>query len=234
MKKIEKDQARALRKHGHSMNEITQMLNVSKSSVSLWTGDIELTFEQKQKLSEHGRSIESVERRRFARLTNERARRRVYFEKAVTEIGGLSKMDLFFLGTALYWGEGSKTSRGTVNFTNSDPRSIQIMMRYFKEVCDVPNPKFRGHVILHPHLDALKAERYWSKISGISLTKFQKTSMQHNKASKNKKDSLPLGTFSIGVYDTVIYLRIMGWMDGIYCNLIEKKRQVPCKFHQFL
>ncbi|MEK7101720.1 MAG: hypothetical protein AAB882_01045 [Patescibacteria group bacterium] len=234
MKKIERDRSRELRKQGYSMNEITRMLGVAKSSVSLWTGDIELTSKQRQKLSENGRSVESVERRRHARLTNERARRRPYFENAVAEIENLSRRDLFFLGTSFYWGEGSKANRGTVDFTNSDPRGIQVMMRYFKEVCNVPDQKFRGHVILHPHLDARKAEHYWSKISGIPLTQFHKTSMQHNKASKNKKDSLPLGTFAIGIYDTTLYLRIMGWMEGIYTRLVEKNRQVPCKYHQFL
>ncbi|MDO8593648.1 MAG: hypothetical protein Q7R59_02015 [bacterium] len=234
MKKVEKDQARMLRKQGYSMNEITRMLGVSKSSVSLWTGDIELTSKQKEKLSEKGRSVESVERRRFSRLNNERTKRRVYFEEAITEVENLSKHDLFFLGAALYWGEGSKTSRGTVNFTNADPRSIQIMMRYFKEVCGVPDQKFRGHIILHPHLDSREAERYWSRISGIPIARFQKTSMQHNRASQNKKDSLPLGTFSVSVYDTVLYLQIMGWMEGIYVRLIRKDKQVPCKFHQFL
>ncbi|MBI5406011.1 hypothetical protein HY972_03195 [Candidatus Kaiserbacteria bacterium] len=216
------------------MNEIARILGVAKDSVSLWTGDIELTSRQKQKLSEHGRSVESVERRRLARLTNERARRRTYFEEWITKIERVSKNELFFLGTALYWGEGSKTNRGTVNFTISDPQSIQIMMRYFKEWCNVPDLKFRGHVILHPHLDAQKAERYWSRISGIPITRFHKTSTQHNKASQNKKDSLPLGTFSIGIYDTILYLRLMGWMQGMYNRLIEKNRQVPPRYDQFL
>jgi hypothetical protein len=234
MKKIEKDRARELRRQGYSMNEITRRLRVSKSSVSLWTRDIELTALQKRTLSEHGRSVESVERRRLARLTNERARRRVHFELAVSEVESVSKRDLFFVGAALYWGEGSKTKRGTVDFTNSDPRSIQVMMRYFREICGVPDEKFRGHVILHPHLNARKAERYWSRISDIPLAQFHKTSMQHNKASKNKKDSLPLGTFAIGVYDTLLYLRVMGWMEGIYAGLIGKEKRVLCKFHQFL
>lgn len=234
MKKIEKDSARMLRKQGRSMNEITRMLGVAKSSVSLWTGDIELTSGQRKRLSERGRSVESVERRRTARLSNERAKRRVYFDDAVSEIQNISRDNLLFLGTALYWGEGSKTKRGTVDFTNADPRSVQVMMRYFKEVCGVPDQKFRGHVILHPHLDARKAEHYWSRISGIPLTQFHKTSMQHNIASKNKKDSLPLGTFAIDIYDTILYLRIMGWMEGTYVRLVRRENQIPCKFHTFL
>lgn len=234
MKKTERDHSRKLRRQGHSMNGIVRILGVAKSSVSLWTRDIELTLKQRQKLSENGRSVESVERRRQARLTNERARRRPYFENAVAGVGRLSRRDLFFLGAALYWGEGSKTKRGTVDFTNADPRSVQIMMRYFKEICNVPDHKFRGHVTLHPHLDATKAERYWSKISGIPPARLYKTSMQHNKASKNKKDSLPLGTFAINIHNTVLYLRIMGWMEGIYTRLIEKKKRISCKYHQFL
>lgn len=228
------DKARLLRGSGHSINEITRLLGVSKASVSIWVRNIELTSEHKAKLSERGRSIESVERRRISRLTNERDRRRPFFENAVTCVKNVSDRELFFLGTALYWGEGSKTSRGTVDFTNSDPRSIQIMMRFFKEICSVPDHKFRGHVILHPHLDSQSAENYWHKISGIPLKQFHKTTMQHNKASKNKKDSLPFGTFSIGIYDTTLYLRIMGWMEGMYSHLIHKDAYVPCKFHQFL
>lgn len=234
MKKIERDRARALRKQGCSMNQIVRRLGVAKSSVSLWTRDIELNATQRSKLSERGRSVESIERRRRSRLGNERAKRRVFFDQAAADITFVTKDQLFYLGAALYWGEGAKTKRGTVNFTNSDPRNIQIMMRYFKEVCGVHEVKFRGHVILHPHLDRKKAERYWSKISEIPLHQFYKTTMQHNKASKNKKDSLPLGTFAIGINDTKLYLQIMGWLEGLYIHLIEPDKQVSTKFHQYL
>lgn len=234
MKKIEKDKARLLRTKGQSINEIARSLGVTKSSVSAWVRDIELTTLQKKKLSEHGRSVESIEKRRLVRLANERARRDVFFQAAINEVKGVRKNELFFLGVSLYWGEGAKTSRGTVEFTNSDPRAVQVMMRFFREVCLVPKDKFRGHVILHPHLDSERSEQHWSQVSGIPRSQFQKTSMQHNKASKNKKDSLPMGTFSIGIYDTLLYLKLMGWMEGIYKNLVNKKRYLPCKYHVFL
>ncbi len=62
------------------------------------------------------------------------------------------------------------------------------MMLFYKRVCGVPDSKFRGHLFLHPHLDVKKAEKYWSKISGIPLSRFQKTTQAHNKASKGKKN----------------------------------------------
>lgn len=234
MKKIEKDKARDLRAKGYSMNEIVRSLNVSKSSVSLWVRDIKLTVQQRRRLSEKGHTLEAIEKRRAIRLRNEFVRRHVVFQSATETISNISDRDLFFFGLALYAGEGAKYSRGNVCFYNSDPRLIQIMIIYFKRICGVKSKKFRGHVLLHPHLDARKAEQYWSKISGIPPSQFQKTSQQHNKASKGKKDSLPMGTFMIGVYDTGIFLKIMGWMDGTYRAIVSKKYRVPDKYASVL
>ncbi|MDO8562048.1 MAG: hypothetical protein Q7S05_04485 [bacterium] len=234
MKKIEKDKARHLRAEGYSMNEIVRLLNVSKSSVSLWVRDVKLTVRQRKRLSENGHTLEVIEKRRTMRLYNEFTSRQVTFRAATDAISRISDRDLFFLGLALYAGEGAKYSRGNVCFYNSDPRLVQVMVKYFKRVCGVKDKKFKGHVLLHPHLDARKAEQYWSKISGIPLSQFQKTSQQHNKASKGKKDSLPMGTFMIGVYDTVLFLKIMGWMDGTYRRVVSKKSRVPDKYASVL
>jgi len=221
MKKIEKDKAIILRKQGMSMNEIVDKLNVAKSSVSLWVRDIELTEKQKQQLSRKGHTKGVIEKRRIARLTNEQNKRNVLIDNASEDIGKISKRDLFILGVALYWGEGAK-KRNVIQFTNSDSRLIRIMMRFLKEVCEVPEIKFRGHIHLHTHLDSKKAEKYWSLVSGIKQKQLYKTSQQHNKASKNKKDSLPNGTFNIYVCDTKLALSMKGWMNGLYKNIIEQ------------
>ena len=234
MKKVEKDQARLLRDRGMSMNEIAHILGVTKSSVSLWVRDIELSPEQRGGLSARGRSVESIELRRQNRLCNELSRRRAHFDGAVGQVRKVSSRDLFYMGCALYWGEGSKTSRGTLGFTNSDPRAIQVMMRFFREVCGVKDGKFRAHAMLHPHLKPERAEIYWSDVSGIPRAQFYKTSMQHNKSSKNKKDSLPNGTFTINVHDTVLYLKVMGWLEGMYIGLVLDGEYLPCKYHEFL
>jgi len=234
MKKIEKDKARLLRSRGYSMNEIVRILKVAKSSVSLWVRDVKLTSGQLQRLSKKGHTLEAIEKRRAIRLRNEFVRRQVIFKTAINSISGITDRDLFFVGLALYAGEGAKYSRGNVSFYNSDPRLVQIMMRFFKKVCKVKDRKFKGHVLLHPHLDAGVAEQYWSNISGIPLAQFQKTSQQHNKASKGKKDSLPMGTFMIGVYDTILFLKIMGWMDGAYRRIISKRLHVSDKYASVL
>lgn len=215
MKINEKKESIKLRKEGLSLQEISRRLKVAKSSVSLWVRDIVLTQKQIKNLHNQQYTNIAIEKRRATRLFHENARRQLIVDKASSKIYGISKKELFLMGIALYWAEGSKTRRGMAEFSNSDPRLIKIMMMFFKEHCMVSKKKFRGHIHLHPHLNVHVAERYWSKISGISVKQFFKTSQQHNKASKGKKDTLPYGTFSIYVCSTELFLNIKGWMKGV-------------------
>ncbi len=224
MKLKEKKLARRLRKLGYSINEICKKAGLAKGSVSLWVRDVNLTSEQKRNLSEKGIKKEVIERRRNTRLTRENARRQIIIDRAKSEINNLSKKELKLLGVALYWAEGSKSKRGMVQFSNSDPRLIQFMMRFFKKVCAVPESKFRGHISLHPHLNTRKAKKYWSDISRIPLDQFYKTSKQQSKVSKGKKDSLPFGTFNIKICNTELFLKIKGWIEGLYTSVIKNRR----------
>lgn len=215
MKREEKDLATQLRKEGMAMNEIAKKVGVSKSSVSLWVRDVPLTKEQRNTLNKNGFSTDVIEKRRTARITNTRNRRRVEMDGAKTEIRTISKQELFLIGVALYWGEGGKTERSMARIANADPLIIKFMMRFFREVCEVPEAKFRGHVHTFSHLNAKKAEEYWSDIAGISRSQFFKTYSKPSIASKNKKDSLPYGTFQIYVCDTKLFYRIKGWIERL-------------------
>jgi predicted transcriptional regulator len=219
MKLEEKKLSRKLRKEGQSINEIREKTGFTKSSVSLWVRDIKLTAEQKQRLSKKGLRREDIEKRRINRLIKEDAKRTAIVAQAEKDIKNLSKKDLFIIGVILYWAEGRKAGRGSVTFSNSDPRAIKTMMRFFREVCNVPNDKFRAHIHIHQHLDARTAEIYWSDISQIPLEQFFKTYQKPNKASLCKKDTLPYGTFDIYICSVELFLKIKGWINGICKNL---------------
>jgi hypothetical protein len=219
MRLQEKILSRKLRKKGHSIREICKKTGFAKGSVSVWVRDIALTTEQKQILSEKGTKKEVIEKRRITRITKENVRRQFIVDQAETNIKSLSKKDLFIIGITLYWAEGRKAGRGIVSFSNSDPRAIKLMMRFFKEICKVPKEKFRGHIHIHPHLDYKKAEKYWSDISNIPLPQLYKTYRIPNKSSQNKKDTLPYGTFDIYICNTELFLKIKGWINGVCKSL---------------
>jgi hypothetical protein len=215
MKIEEKKAAIRLREQGHSMNEIVRALKVSKASVSLWVRDVVLTPLQRTSLSARGFSIDVIEKRRLSRISHTKERRISLMKKAGDDIQTLSARELWLIGISLYWGEGGKTHRGMARIANSDPAVIKIMMRFFREICLVPEEKFQGHVHTFSHLNKTVAENYWSAISGIPVKQFYKSYVKQSIATKNKRDTLPYGTFQIYVCDTKLFYKILGWIEKI-------------------
>ncbi len=214
MKVKERNKAVELRKKGISMGEISRVLNVAKSSVSYWVRDIELTKSQRKKLNKSGHSVDAIEKRRIARVSKTREKREFIMREAASQVRFLSKDPLWCIGVALYWGEGGKTQQ-TARLANSDPLVIKIMMHFFRETCQIDEIKLRGHIHTFSKNNADKALKYWSNISGISEKNFFKTYVKKSIASKNKRKTLPYGTFQVYVHDSVFFFRIMGWIRGV-------------------
>jgi len=131
--KIEdKFKAQELRKQGLSYREILTHIYVSKSTISLWCKDIEITEEQKLRLlnkkqfGQRKGSLVAADNKRRARI--ERTLR--IKEEARKTVGELNNRDKFFTGIALYAAEGNK-SDGKAGFSNADPKLIRFMMDWF-------------------------------------------------------------------------------------------------------
>lgn len=223
MKIFERKKARALRQQGKSINEIVKEAGLSKASVSEWVRDIVLTKTQRKRISEKGRSFESIERRRASRLFNEKAKRQIIIDNAKKDYSHISLKELKLIGVILYLGEGAKTSRGMARLANSDPAVIKIMMRFFREICNVPENKFNAHIHTFAHANINETEKYWSKVSGIPRNQFYKTYIKPSAASLQKRKTLPFGTFDIYVCDTKLFLTIMGWIEKIKEILLKKE-----------
>ncbi len=223
MRHREQKKAKELRHKGWSVRAIAKQLQCPKSSVSKWVRGISLTSEQiealksnqdkaRAKAANHPNSPKCV----WAKIRNEIS------DSACKEISLKYPLSVLkVIGAALYWAEGYKISVNMVNFSNSDPHMIKLMMRFFREVCGVREQKFRGIVHIHPHLDENKAAKFWSGISGIPIKQFHKTQYGISRASKHKRDTLPLGTFRIVICDTRLQSKIKGWIKGI-------ERMVDC------
>jgi hypothetical protein len=221
MKILEKAQAIALRQQGKSMNEIVSLVGVSKASVSYWVRDIVLTCDQKSGLSAKGRSKESIERRRISRIKNREARDLEIITAAKNKIDVISSKDLWMFGVALYLGEGGKANRGTARIASCDPAILQIAIRFFKEICGVPDYKLRGQIHAYENADLEKIESYWSKTLGIPRVNFYKTYTKQSIASKQKRKTTPYGTFELNIHDTVLYLKIMAWIEKVKELMLE-------------
>lgn len=223
-KEIEQIKARHFRKKGLSLKEIATRLKTSKSSVSQWVRDIELTKRQIAFLKHKTFLKEIIKKRVTTRLNNERQKRELIInqhKKSLSHVK-LTPKDLAFIGSTLYWAEGGKSDKSRMfKFSNSDPEMIRVMMSFLNKSCQVPKEKLRGHIHLHPHLNPKKAEQYWSKISNIPLKQFYKTSLAHSRASKNTRDSLPFGTFNIEICSVDLYLKMLAWIRVIKEKILQ-------------
>ncbi len=217
MKAKERKKARALRLQGCSVRAIAQKINCSKSSISTWVRDISLTPKQIEQL----RSAQDRGRAKAANHPNSskfrwaRIRQQAICNAKKEIPASFSLNNLKLIGAALYWAEGYTASRNLFIFANSDANMIRLMMFFLKKICKVSPKKLRGGVNIHPHLDILVAQKYWSRISRIPLSQFHRPLLAVSKASKQKRDTLPYGTFRIIVSDVYLCSRIKGYIEGL-------------------
>jgi len=214
MKTLEMKRAIVLRKRGYSIGEIAKEVNASKGSVSNWVKDIKLSPRLLERLKSRPFANAVVEKRRKTRIAKEQLIRQGKIEFASGQIRAINQYDLKLIGSALYWAEGSKTKRSMVRVSNSDPDFIKTMMKFFTEICRVPQKKFRIYIHIHSPKAVNEAEKYWSKITGVSYKQFYKTYVAKSSATKNKRETLPMGTCEINICDTNLFLQITGWIKA--------------------
>lgn len=175
----EKIQAIRLRRKGESVKDIASELGVGKSTVSLWVRDIVLTETQKTRLRERMISGGHKGRMLGALANKEKKLRRIEFasDQAKRRMTLLKKNELFFVGLGLYWGEGVKSESGGFAIVNSDPRVIQIMIRWFTDCFGVDASRFRPRIFINElHRDReRKLIRFWSEKTEVPQSQFAKT-----------------------------------------------------------
>ncbi len=206
-----------LRKKGVSVREIQKKLGVSKSTISRWVRDIQLTEEQVANLYKNkttgslkGNYIASQNKIKTRLVTTQKL-----LDDGIKEVGTLCKRDRFIAGIALYFGEGDKTDK-SVGFTNGDSRSILFMSKWFREFCNIDEKKFRGKMYIHDTLDEKAAKVYWSGLTHIPESQFTKSYIVPNNPNRLRKSILPHGVFKIVINDINLHRKIMGWISGLF------------------
>lgn len=194
------------------MGTIAEELGVAKSTVSYWVRDIVLDKQLLETLKANSHSRQTIEKRRSSRMQRHSDERQKIYNQALKEAQTHIKNPLWCTAVSLYWGEGGKTQR-TIRIANSDPAVIVIMTKFFREFCQVPLEKMRGHIHAFPDTNIQNAIKYWSKISGIPKAQFFKTYVKNSAASKQNKKTLPNGTFQVYVHDFRLFIKMMAWID---------------------
>ena len=104
----------------------------------------------------------------------------------------------------LYACEGTKARRDfrikngyicSIELTNSDPKIIQIFSIFLHKIIKADRNRIRGQLFLYPDLSEKELISYWSKVSNVPASQFQKSIFLNIKNGKFKAN--PLGTFKL-------------------------------------
>lgn len=216
-KKAEKEEAVKLRKQGLSYNEILKRVSVAKSTLSVWLRNVGLAKRQKQELTEKRRlsQIKAQEACRNKRIKKEKE----IIETAKGQIGNMSKRDLWILGSALYWAEGTKQKENNISqkvtFSNSDPNMILLFDKWLKEICKRPSEDLIYSIYIHKTANKDKAKKYWEELLD---SKIEKIYFKKHRPKTNRKniDENYNGLLRIDVHrSTDLNRKIRGWILGI-------------------
>lgn len=207
----QKEKARKLRWLGWTYPEIQNKVPVHKTTLSKWCRDIELRPQQiKARGGRYANRLKGAKANYFKR---QKEIVKIQ-EKAEKEIRSLSAYEFKIAGAALYWGEGNK-SQGLA-FSNSDPELVKFMMKWFREICQVPNKKIKACLYLHTGQNEEKIKKYWSRVTNIPLSQFNKTIFkQEGSASRKYSHSQYKGTIKAQILDEDLKHRILSWIEQL-------------------
>lgn len=84
----------------------------------------------------------------------------------------------------LYWAEGYKVGKTTVDFTNSDPDMVYLFVRFLREICGVDERKLRCFMYVYEGQDVNHLQDFWSTLLQIPKMQFTKPYIKSAGVSK--------------------------------------------------
>lgn len=148
-----------LRQKGASLPEISQQLNIPKTTVYRYIKNVQIFPEFKVMwAAKRGGSMKR-------RLQFE-AEAYQYAKELITELSNKEK--LLFL-TALYWAEGNKKD---LILTNTDHNLIKVFMNFARDVLKVKKERFQISIRLYEDISKEESLLFWSKVTKIPVEKF--------------------------------------------------------------
>ena len=158
------EKAREMRANGRTLLDIASVLGVAKSSVSTWVRDV--PFKSRGRRSPVSRRPHPQHLAKLAEIAE--------CDRLGTErLAALSDDAFLAAGAALYAGEGSKRD-GKVSFANTDPAMMRFFSTWLRRFFDIDESRLRVRVYLHEGLDLDAAEEFWSGVTEIPRSQFNR------------------------------------------------------------
>jgi hypothetical protein len=221
-----KKQAIKLRKNGKSYSEILEDVPVAKSTLSRWLRDVGLSQSQEQRLT---KKKKAAQRRGAEAVRQKRIEKTKRIKKnARDEIDDISERELWLIGTALYWAEGTKEkpyrTSVRVSFGNSEGEMIELFIKWLVDIVGVAKDEIDCGIYIHEeHKYRIEeVKKYWQEKTGLSQESFGYVYYKDHNPETNRKNTGEdyYGMLQVRVQkSTDLNRKITGWIEGVIENV---------------
>jgi len=219
----DKKKAIKLRLSGKSYNQIREILNIPKSTLSTWLKDIKLSKQAQFKIESRVNklSIYKLIKRNKEQTIIAKANHQKIRVEAIIEANELLREPLFITGTSLYWAEGykkgwEKSKWKSIDFANSDPEMIKIMLLFFNKYLKIEKKDIKIQIMGYERDDIEKYKSFWHNLTSVPKENFFRPHLTLSKSSKKKVTTkLKYGTIHLRINNVNAFFRLSGWIDAL-------------------
>lgn len=219
-----KRKAITLRKGGKSIREIENVLSVSRSTLSGWFKNVNLSEHQRLFLKEKW-FLGLVKARESAVLYhNKKKSERLQIAKTNAElsVNALDLNDKNILKLALsmlFSGEGFKAAEET-SLGNSDPKIVRAFLKLIDNIYHLNRDKLRLYLHLRADQNVNREIRYWSHILELEAKYFKIAPVDKRTIGKKTYPEYH-GVCVVRYYDVSIKREILALTDNFYERLMN-------------
>lgn len=188
----------ALRYKGFSYNEILRCVPVGNGTISRWCHGISLTKEQKRRLIEKRRNNSYIRHLR-KQATQSKKEAKIWAREQIRKLSSSDQL-LLISGLLLYWAEGTSQPK-SLQFTNTNPQIVKLMMKFFRKILKVSEKKFRIMVRIGDEGNIERAKRYWLRTTGLSKRNLRRPEILKLVANSKSLRKHPYGICRIEIHD---------------------------------
>lgn len=218
--RIDKEKIILERKKGKSYSEISKLMKIPKSTLSLWLRDDFYSKRVKKELQRKSWEkakirIQALNKKRGIALEKAYAEAR---EEAEKELKIFKNIPLFIAGLCIYWGEGEKTSRHFVRVSNIDPFLLLVFKKFLTDMCGILESDMRCSLLLYPDLSDDVCKKYWEEKLQLQETNFRKsTTIQ----GRHKTKKVSYGVCNVAVGNAYLKEKMMVWLAKLPKELVN-------------
>ncbi len=127
----------------------------------------------------------------------------------------------------LYWAEGYKIGKDTVDFANSDPYMVCLFLDFLREICRIDERKIRCFIYAFDTQNIQDLECFWANTLKVKTSQFTKPQIKSAAANK-QGHRMRYGLVHIRYCDKKLLRQILVWIDE-YKQTCVGGRVVNCR-----